>query len=48
MREEQQHRVSAILSEKAKRERLVDEELRDALEDGSVAVFKEITPPAAR
>lgn len=48
VREEQQHRVSAILSEKAKRERLVDEELRDALEDGSVAVFKEIPPPAAR
>jgi tetratricopeptide (TPR) repeat protein len=45
VREEQQHRVNAILAEKAKRERLVNEEMRDALEDGSVAVFKETNAP---
>lgn len=48
VREEQQHRVNAILAEKAKRERLVNEEMRDALEDGSVAVFKETNAPPAR
>ncbi len=48
VREEAQHRVTAILTEKAKRERLIDDEMRDALEDGSVAVFKETTPPPAR
>ena len=45
VREEQQQRVNAILAEKAKRERLINEEMRDALEDGSVAVFKETNAP---
>ena len=48
VREEAQQRVSSILTEKAKRERVIDDEMRDALEEGSVAVFKETSAPPAR
>ena len=48
VREEAQHRVTTILTEKAKRERLIDDEMRDALEEGPVAVFKDTNSPAAR
>ena len=41
VREEQQHRVNVLLTQKARQERLVDEEMRDALEDGAGSVFKD-------